>query len=445
MRARLWYVYYQITSSLWFVPGLLIVAAIVLAFTMLALDAMLPSAWLAPLRWLLRIGPEGARQLLATIAGSMITVASLVFSMTLVVLTLASSQLGPRLIARFTRDTVNQIGLGSFVATFVYALLILETVNDAGGGAFVPHLSVTVALLLALINLFWLIYLIHHVADSIQADSVIAELGAALRHAIDRRFPDIDAPPPAPLQVPFLDRLAEPPGIVGARQSGYVQTIDSRALLRGAREHDLVIRIGARPGDFLVAAAPLLEVWPAERLSDELADALAGPVVIGPKRTAAQDIDFAISALVEIALRALSPGINDPHTALTCIDRLTEALVEIIRRGDPPALVQDADGALRLIVRPADFAAVLGTAFNPVRHAGRDQAIVLRRLAEVAAVLAGFVAGRPQLEALERQAAALQDTATGPLEPLGRTEVDHALETLRRALAEAGRRLEHNP
>jgi uncharacterized membrane protein len=125
MHAHLRYLWYRLTSSLWLVPALMISSAALLAFGMLHLDTVAPQPWLEKLSWLLRIGPEGARQVLATIAGSMLTVASLVFSMTLVTLQLASSQLGPRLITRFVRDTVNQIVLGTFVATFVYAILVL--------------------------------------------------------------------------------------------------------------------------------------------------------------------------------------------------------------------------------------------------------------------------------------------------------------------------------
>ena len=227
MHAHLRYLWYRLTSTLWVAPALMISSAVLLAFGMLYLDTVAPQPWFEQLRWLLRIGPEGARQVLATIAGSMITVASLVFSMTLITLQLASSQLGPRLITRFVRDTVNQIVLGTFVATFVYAILVLQTVSESGPEPFVPRLSLMVALVLALISLLWLIYFIHHVASSIQADTVIADLGEQLSGAIERRFPEIDLPGGRPLEAPFLDRLAEAPGVVAAPASGYVQAIDA--------------------------------------------------------------------------------------------------------------------------------------------------------------------------------------------------------------------------
>ena len=155
-----------------------------------------------------------------------------------------------------------------------------------------------------------------------------------------------------------------------------------RSLLRKASQNGLVIKVDTRPGDFVVERARLLQVWPRECLSAELGEALCEPIVIGPKRTPTQDIDFAVAALVEIALRALSPGINDPQTAMTCIDRLSAALAEIMEEAEPPSLVPDAEGMIRLIVRPATFEAVIGAAFDPIRHAGRDHARVLRRLAD---------------------------------------------------------------
>jgi uncharacterized membrane protein len=373
---------------------------------------------------------------LATIAGSMITVASLVFSMTLVVLTLASSQLGPRLINRFMRDPVNQAALGTFVGTFLYALLVLETVSETAPEPFVPYLSVTLGLVLAVISLFWLIYFIHHVADSIQADSVIAEIAEELDEAIARRFPEVDEPQALPLQAPFLDRLAEPAGIVAADRSGYVQAIDAQALVRRASAKDVLIKVDVRPGDFVVEGAALLFVWPREQLSDELSETLHGAIVVGPKRTPTQDIDFAMGALVEIGLRALSPGINDPQTALTCIDRLTEGLVKLIGSDEPPSLVQDGDGALRLIVRPATFQNVLGAAFNPIRHAGRDHAQVLRRQVEMLALLVGFARTGEQRTALAEQAAAAEAVYhAANLDPVGSKELEERLAELRRSLA----------
>ena len=440
MRAHLQYLWYRITASLWLVPALMILAAVVLAFAMLWLDARVPPAWLEPVRWFLRIGPDGARQVLATIASSMITVASLVFSMTLVTLTLASSQLGPRLITRFMRDTTNQVVLGTFLATFVYALLVLETVSDTTPVTFVPHSLDHLRPAPDARQPVRLIFFIHHVAVfDFQADSVIAAVSDELSRAIAHRFPQVEVSGAGVPETPFLDHLAEPPGVVRSPKSGYVQAIDGRALLKRATAEDLLIKVEQRPGDFVIGGAPLLRVWPRVRLTDELALTLREPIVVGRQRTPTQDIDFAVSALVEIALRALSPGINDPQTAIACIDRLAGALAELMRRPEPPALVPDDDGALRLMVTPASFETVAGIAFNPIREAGRINAWVLRRLADVLTSLAAFARTPPQHAVLARQARVLEAVCRAAgLDELRREAVDRSLRGLRAALARTG-------
>jgi uncharacterized membrane protein len=436
MRAHLQYLWYRLSSSLWLVPGVLIAAAIGLALLMLWLDHTLPSTWFRPLGGLLRIGPEGSRQVLATIAGSMMTVASLVFSMTLVTLSLAASQLGPRLITRFIRDRINQVVLGTFLATFIYALLVLETVSDADPQAFVPHLAVTFGLFLTLISVVWLIFFIHHVAVSIQADAVIADVSEELSEAIAGRFPQVKTGAVTLLEPPFLDRLAEPPGVVTSLESGYIQVIDGRALLHQASKREVLIKIEQRPGDFVIENGPLLLVWPKERVSAALIDGCRGSIVIGRQRTPTQDIDFAVSALLEIALRALSPSLNDPQTAITCIDRLAEALAQIMQRPEPPTLVPDDDGALRLIVSPASFEAVADSALNPIRESSATNARVLRRLADVLTSLVGFVCRPGQLEVLQRHAQVLEKVCLAAgFDDLRRLEVDRSLRALRAALA----------
>ena len=221
------------------------VSAVVLATVTLALDYAVSLPRLARVGGVFAAGPEGARAVLAAIAGSMVTVASLVFSMTLVTLQLASSQLGPRLIARFMRDRINQVVLGTFIATFLYALLVLQTVTESGAQPFVPHLSLTVALALTLLSLGWLVYFIHHVADSIQADTVIAGVAADLTHALERQYSQLaadDRAAAATQPVP-ADVISQPAASIPAGRGGYIQAIDAQALLGLARKHDLVIEI----------------------------------------------------------------------------------------------------------------------------------------------------------------------------------------------------------
>ncbi|MGH6898269.1 MAG: DUF2254 domain-containing protein, partial [Geminicoccaceae bacterium] len=402
MRAWLAYVWYQLTAGLWVVPALMSASAVALAIVTLSLDHHFRLQRLGQFERAFAVGPGGARALLSTIAGSMITVASLVFSMTLVTLQLASSQLGPRLISRFMRDRINQVVLGTFIATFLYALLVLQTVTEGGAEPFVPHISVTAALVLTLVSLGWLVYFIHHVADSIQADTVIAGVYADLNHALDHRYPRLAAhEPAAPATKPVpADLLAQAPAPIPAPKGGYVQAIGTHALLSLARAHDLVIRIERRPGHFVIAQRPLMHAWPQARVSEQVVAAAAEEVVLGPKRTPTQDVEFSIDALVEIAVRALSPGINDPRTAMTCIDRLAAALAHLMRSGEGSPLIHDKDGTLRLITDRPTFEDLIDAACNQIRQAATGHVSVLIRLIEGLIELAKIAATDPQRAAL---------------------------------------------
>lgn len=408
MRAKVGYLWHRLTTSFWLVPCLALVLAIALAIATLAIDARLGPGEATPIGWLYGGGPAGARSLLSTVAGAMITVASLVFSLTLIALTMATAQFGPRLLQTFMRDLVNQIALGAFLGTFVFALLVLRTVGDREPGPFVPHVSTSIAVVLAVASFVWLIYFIHHVAESLQADTVIASVGAELTRVIRESGASSDANE--------RDQEASPSAAGGSRcargqaasitidRTGYVQAIDRSALLETAAQHDVLVRLARRPGDFLVAAMPVALAWPPDRAGDEVAKAVLGSIVVGPKRTATQDVEFVVANLVEVALRALSPGINDPHTAITCIDRLTSALAELMQQPAPTSELRDADGALRLVWEPLTFDVVLSAAFREIAEAGRGNGAVLLRLVDALAALAGLCDRAEQQSALRTQA-----------------------------------------
>ena len=413
-------------------------SAVTLAIATLALDHNVRFRWLSQFASAFAIGPEGARLVLSSIAGSMITVASLVFSMTLVALTLASSQLGPRLITRFMRDRINQVVLGTFIATFLYALLVLQTVTEGEAEPFVPHISVTVALVLTLISLGWLVYFIHHVADSIQADTVIAEVHEDLTHALDHLYPRLAGKEPAisaTRPVP-AELLAQAPAPIPAPKGGYVQAIGTHALLRLAREHGLVIEILRRPGQFVIAGRPLMHAWPSARVSDRVIEAAAEEVVVGPKRTPTQDVEFSIGALVEIAVRALSPGINDPRTAMTCIDHLAAALAHLMRSGARPPLIHDEDGTLRLITNPTTFDGALDVSFNQIRQAANGHVAVLIRMIATLAELAELAVTVEQRSAVARHGDMVRRACRRSImEPGDRADAERELRRIAAALA----------
>jgi uncharacterized membrane protein len=437
VRARAQYTWHRLTASLWFLPLLLMGGAVALSFITLYIDTAFEMRMLAVPGTSFHVGPEGSRGLLATIAGSMITVASLVFSMTLVTLQLASSQLGPRLISRFMQDRINQTVLGTFLGTFLFALMVLRTITGEGEEAFVPEISTLVAILLAVASLGWLVYFIHHLAEAIQADTVIAEVGGQIRDSVGRIFPEVELAPGqlASGAVPSLARLSEPPGEIACRDEGYVQAVDVVGLSRFAARHDLLIELLRRPGHFVIPGTAAARVWPAPALDERVADAVRRSIVIGYRRTATQDIEFAIGSLVQIALRALSPALNDPITGAACIDRLASSLVRIMQRPPPPSQIPDEDGEIRLIVHPTTFEGAIDAAFDDVRQSAQGQVRTLIRLVEALTTLASFIRDDEQRRAIEKHAIMVERACRETIaEGRDRTDAEERLEELRQAL-----------
>ena len=413
MRSRLLQLWESVRSSFWFVPSLMAFGAIGLSFATVGIDAGPVGESLAnSVGWLWSGGAEGARSLLSTVASSMITVTGTVFSITIAALTLASSQFGPRLLRNFTRDTGNRVVLGTFVGTFLYCLLVLRTVRDQDEGGFVPYLSVTCGVLLATASVGVLIYFIHHIASSIQAETVAAAVAAELKSDISRLGPPA---PPGPgdseIQSPVLlpDRPAYQLRALG---SGYVQNLDRDDLFHTAEDRDLTIQLLRQPGDFASQGEVLLRVWASQGdLSDDDAGRLLGCVSLGPERTPTQDVRYGVRQLTEIAARALSPGINDPFTAMGCADWLADALAELARRGVPSGVRRGADDAVRLMEQPIGFAEIARLSFEPFRIYGADSLIVVIHILHLLARLAGQLESRPLVLSLLREAEEISATA----------------------------------
>lgn len=392
MKPRLATWWEDVRSSYWFVPGLMALGALAAGFLLPGLDRLVVEEVDPTDSWLYAGSAEGARLLLSTIASSMITVAGVVFSVTIVALALTSNQFGPRLLRNFMRDTGNQVVLGTFVSTFLYCLLVLRAVIGENGpdSQFVPQISVTVAVAWAIASLGVLIYFIHHVAASVQAPNLIARVGDDLRDAVQALFPrEIGRPAlhreEVGAQLPDFDAEA---AWVRAGRSGYVQRIDGDRLLSLAVAHDLVLRLDKRPGDFVVEDEPIVRAWPAIRVDDALTDGIQQLFSVSSQRSLAQDVEFAIEQLVQVALRALSPSLNDPFTAMECVDRLSEGLALLAGRTFPMPWRTDDDGHLRVIASTPDFADLLDTAFEPIRLSARHAPVVsahlLRGLGRVA-------------------------------------------------------------
>jgi len=408
VKTRIRYLWEQLRSTYWFIPMAMVASAVMLSTASVLLDRAIQEEGTQSLEWLYSGGPAEARALLSTIAASMINVAGVTFSITIVTLSLASSQFGSRLLRSFMRDTGNQVVLGTFVATFLYALLVLQTISEVEGRVFVPRISVTIGTLLAAAGVAVLIYFIHHVSASIQAENVIAAVGRDLDSAIDRLFPEQAEGAPevgrGQTDEPAAERFERLGHPIPATRTGYLQAIDQDGLMNLATEIDMVLRVKRRPGDFVVEQGDLVLVWPPDKVNDELVKRVNDAFILGARRLRLQDVEFAINQLVEIAVRALSPGINDPFTAIASIDRLGASLAHLAERGIPAAHHYDDDGHLRLVTDVVTFPGVVDAAFNQIRQHATSSVAVTIRLLEAIAIIAAHTRTEEQREALRHQA-----------------------------------------
>lgn len=396
--------------GLWLVPTLLVLGAIGAALGALTFDRR---GGRDPIALLIGFGytggPEGARQMLSTIATSMMTVAGVSFSVTIVALSLASQQFGPRLLRNFMKDPGNQIVLGTFIATYVYCLVVLRAVRGGEDAPFTPHLAVTGAILLALLGVGVLIYFVHHVSWSIQADTVVARTGDDLDGHIDRIERNGTAGPPGAVEVPD-----EPPREARAPRSGYIGGIDERALVALAASGNLLVRLRHREGDFCVEGAVVADVWGAAAGPECLAR-IASAMQLLERRVASRNLEFSLGQLTELAVRSLSAGINDPFTAIACIDRLAGALSRLARLPLEPPLLHDDSGRVRVLRRAMTFDQLVQEAFGPIRrHGARHVSVALRMLDALAAVAE---ATPPSAHAALRQQGelVLQDVLLAPI------------------------------
>ena len=376
----------KLSTSYWFLPTALALCAIGLSALTLRIDRSVNTQWARHAAWVWAGGPEGARNVLATIASSTITVAGVVFSITVVTLTLASSQFGPRLLRNFMNDWGTQTVLGAFVATFLYCLLVLRAIRGTANLTVVPFLSVTCGVVFALVSVGFLIFFIHHISSSIIAENVAARVASELQNEINVLYPEKAGHAANENEQRELpEEFRRRPGLIHSHRSGFIQAIAMDSLLELAQKRDLIIRLGRRPGQFLAGSELLAEVVPAARLDDELCDEIRGTIFFGQRRTPTQDIEYSIDQLVEVAVRALSPGINDPFTAITCIEWLGDALIRVAGREIPSRWRCDSKGKLRIITEATDFAGIARAALSQIRQYGTRSVAVTIRMLEVLA------------------------------------------------------------
>ena len=437
MRAYLLNLWDAIRGSFWFVPALFALAAVALAGATPWLDGQLAGD--VP-DWM-HTNNKVVQPNLSTITGAMIGVTGTVFSITVVALSLTSQQFGPRLLRRFMYDFPTQLALGVFLGTALYSLLLLRVMARSSSLPELP-IAVLVADLLAVASLAVLIFFIHHTAKEIQAPQVVAGVAGDLDEALDRLFPDPlgdDILPQTSASPGAIDEPAAPPILVESPIEGYIQSIDEDALVALACEHGLRIHLRTKPGAFLAKGDCLAAVWQLDgRALGDTAQGIGQAFITGARRTPRQDLECAIDELGEVAVRSLSPGINDPYTAISCIDRLGASLGRLAQRRMPSAMRRDSEGRLRLVVRPASFPPVLEAAFDQVRQAGRTNVSVTIRLLEALTGIARRARRGEDLEAVLRHAEMIVRHCEVIPEPNDRKEIQARYGELVRVVESAG-------
>ena len=398
-------------TTFWLVPTVLVIVAGMLFVATFEIDWAAYCGHLTLPFWMRTESADAGREVLIAIAAAVITVVGVVFSITILALTLASQQFGPRMMRNFVRDVGNQVTLGVFVGTFVYSTLALGSIAIGGQrGVFVPHLSIAVAEALLLVDLAVLIYFINHIARSIQMPEVIAGIARDLMREIDAELaeqkPDESGPASADRGKAvdeLLQLLNSGGGIVPAVESGYLQFVGYAQLVRIATHTDAVIRLAHRPGHFVAAGRPLATVWPREA-APRVAQALAKAHATGPHRTLMQEPVFAVDQLVEIAIRALSPAVNDPFTAVTCIDWLSVGLRRISHSTIGKGVYRDRAGHVRLIEPDPSYARTANRAFDKIRQAARGMPVVIIHMMDALTRIMEETTTAEQQQVLTRQA-----------------------------------------
>lgn len=383
----------ELKATFWFVPVLLILFSILLAIGFVYIDQIATFSRDGLGRFLFVNSVDSARSILSTISGAMIGVAGTVFSVTLVALTLASSQLGPRLIKNFMYVRLNQVVLGSYISTYLYCLIVLNAIQESNNFTFIPTLAIFFAIIAAIANIILLIVFIHQIATSIQADNVISDISAFISKQVRVLFPEKmgDEPDPAD-ELPVDAIKTQYSNIISIKnsKSGYLQYIDSESILNIMTDFNALLELNYRPGDYLVEGVEIGKLYTNEKLEEDNLEKILFQFVIGKTKTAQQDIEFSIHQMVEIAARALSPGVNDPYTAIACIDNLTATMCYLAQVKFPSKYRVDDKNELRVIADTLNFEGILNASFNQIRQFSVGSTAVIIRLMEVLLIIHEF-------------------------------------------------------
>lgn len=402
----------DLRSTFWFLPFLIVLTSIVYAIVLIQIDYAESDRWLAQWPRTFGVGAEGARDMLSTLAGSMMTVMGITFSMTLLALALASSQYTSRILRNFMRSRVTQVTLGTFAGIFVYCLIVLHSIRTVDV-PFVPSLAVFFAFVLAFGGIAVLIFFIHHIASSIQASSIIASVAQETNASIDRLFPEKREPGPDENEgqdqvLVSLDKRTW--YVVSAEVSGYIQSVDIDAILRLARDRRTIVRMEHGIGAFVVQDAALVSLALTYPPDQETIVALNGAYSIGLHRTADQDPAFGIRQIVDMALKALSPGVNDTSTAVMCVDYMSAILARLACRQFPPSHRYEGE-ILRVIAIVPTFEGLLAEAFDQIRCSAEGNVAIIARMLGAIDTIASLTVSPCHRRALKEQAQRIAELA----------------------------------
>jgi uncharacterized membrane protein len=397
----------ELKATFWFIPAIIIIFSILLSIGLVYIDGHIKISHEGLGRFFFVNSSDSARSILSTISAAMMGVAGTVFSITLVALTLASSQFGPRLIKNFMYVRLNQVVLGAYISTYLYCLLVLNAVQDDNEYTFIPSISILVAILAAITNIILLIVFIHHIAISLQADKVISNISDFISTQVDTLFPEKMGE--AHEKEADVDLSAAISGYhkrisVKSPKSGYLQYIDRDTLMEILCKHNSLLELNHRPGGHLVAGMEIGVLYSNDDWEKEAFDKIFRQFEIGKLKSGQQDLEFSIHQMVEIALRALSPGINDPYTAIACIDNLTSTMSALAQAKFPSRYHFDEKGNLRIIADALEFEGVLDAAFNQIRQFSGGIPAVIIRLMEALTIISKFTKHKSHKKSVVRHA-----------------------------------------
>lgn len=409
-------------SSLWFIPSIIVAASIALAVGLVELSAAVDAEVLARIPRLFGAGAAGSRDMLSTIAGSVITVAGVTFSITIAALALASAQYTPRVLRTFMGDRANQVVLGTFVGVYAYCLVVLRTVRGGDEGTFIPSIAVLGGFLLALVSVGVLIFFVHHIASALQASTILDRVRRATEQTIAKLFPDemgeaVDEDAEAALAARAaadIDWTSVP-----AIQTGYVQSVDANGLLEMAGHHRIVVRMERAVGDFVTTGTLLVSIassdshratpsGPTGGVPRDLVDAVNSLFTINAHRTVEQDTAFGILQISDIALKALSPGVNDTTTAVSCVDHLGALLARLAGRRIAPRARGDGSKLQVIAVGPT-FAGLVSLALDDIRRNAEGNVTVLGRLVDAIETTSRFTQDASRRRVLVEQVNRIAD------------------------------------